>query len=426
MTLFRTTLWTGLSTLIKVIFSYVLWKIIAVYAGPYGVAVLEQFQNFIQICRSFSCSLSQGIIKYVSEYKDNEELKSKILSSSLIFYLIVSIIVTFILIIFSKFISEKIFSSFAYQRTIVILAISIILYTLNNLFLSILNGEMEIRKYVSCNIVNTLLSFIITGYLVIRHGVQGGIIGFSLNQSIVLIFSLYLLIKCKWFNLSSYLQGFDTQSIKKLAQFAIISFTPIVIVPLSLMISRQWIAHELSWEEAGYWQAIMRLSDGYLSLMELMLSVYFIPRFSRIKFISEFKTEVSGIYRLVIPVAFLGLCFVFLFKKQIVIMLYSKDFFPMLVLFKYQIIGDIARIGSWLLGSIMAARAKVKILVTTEIIFNLSYVLLTTFFVHYDGLIGAAIAFALNSIIYFATMVFFTIRCIRNGSFHLTSTYATS
>ncbi|EKD69785.1 MAG: Lipopolysaccharide biosynthesis protein [uncultured bacterium] len=419
MTLFKTTLWTGFSTFIKVISTYLLWKIIAVYTGPTGMAVLEQFQNFIQICRSLSCSLSQGIIKYVSEYKDNEEKKAKILSSALGFYFIISIIVTFLLILFSKFISEKVFSSFAYQKTIIILAISITLYSLNNLLLSILNGELEIKKYVSCNVANTILSFIITGYLVIYHGIQGGVIGLSLNQSIALALTIYLVIKSKWFNFHFYLNGIDKESIKKLFKYAIVSFVPILMVPISLMISRQWIAHELSWQEAGYWQGIMKLSDGYLILMDLMISVYLIPKLSSIRLLSEFKAEVINCYRLIIPCVFLGLSFIFLFKKQIVTILFTKEFYPMLILFKYQMMGDMARVGTWLLANIMAAKAMIKILVVSEITFNLSYIFLTMIFVHYYGLIGTSIAFAINSLIYFSSMIFFTVRCVRNGSFQL-------
>ncbi|EKD73009.1 MAG: Lipopolysaccharide biosynthesis protein [uncultured bacterium] len=419
MTLVKTTLWTGLSTLIKVISTYIMWKVIAVYTGPSGLATIEQFQNFIQICRSLSCSLNQGIIKYVSEYKNDEENKSRILSSAFTVYLVASIIVSIVLFYFSADISEKIFNSLAYRQAIILLGVSITLYSLNNLFLSVLNGEFEIKKYVSCNIVNTIFIFTITVYLIIHYGIQGGLIGFVLNQSIALLFTIYLVIKSKWFKLSSYIQGIDKDSINKLAKYAIISFVPILLVPVTLVILRKYIAHTLSWQDAGYWQGIMKLSDGYLILMELMISVYFLPKISMIKTLPELKAEIIYSYRLVIPLALLGATSVFLLKKQIVIALYSAQFFPMLILFKYQLIGDVARIGAWLLANIMAAKAMIKILVISEIIFNLSYISLTIIFVHYFGLIGTSIGFTINYIIYFFAMIFFTVRCVRNGAFQL-------
>lgn len=421
MTLIKTSLWTGLSTLIKVISTYVMWKIIAVYTGPTGLAVIEQFQNFIQISRAFSCSLNQGIIKYISEYKNEEEKKSHILSSAFTFYLIVSTIVTILLFSFSSEISNKLFHSLAYRYTIMLLGISISLYSLNSLLLSVLNGEFEIKKFVSCNIANTILIFIITVYLVIYYGIQGGLIGFILNQSIALFLTVYLVIKSKWFKVNLFIQGIDKESISKLIKYATMSFVPILLVPVSLIISRKYIASELSWQDAGYWQGIMKLSDGYLILMELMLSVYFLPKFSSIKTQSEFKEEIFHSYRLVILLALLGLTFIFTFKKQIVIMLFSKEFFPMLGLFKYQLMGDMARIGGWLLANIMAAKAMVKILVSFEITFNISYILFTMIFVHYFGLIGTSIGFAINNIIYFLALLYFTVKFFRNGSFHLST-----
>ena len=414
-------MWTGFSTFIKVVFTYILWKIIALYTGPTGAAVLGQFQNFLQICRALPTGLSQGIIKYVAEYKDNEEEKSKILSSSLCCYVALSIFVTLVLIVFSKEISEKVFASFAYQKTIIILAISIILYTFNNLLLSILNGELEIKKYAICNIANTILSFMLTAYLIIKHGVQGGVIGFSLNQSVALLLTVYFVTKSQWFKFSAYMQGVNKDSIIKLAQYAIVSLTPIIMVPLSLMISRQWIANELSWQEAGYWQALMRLSDGYLILMELTLSVYCIPKLSGIKLFAAFKKEIMNISLLIFPLACLGLCSIFLLKKPIVSILYSEAFFPMLPLFKYQMMGDLARIGAWFLGHIMLARAMIKILVLSEVIFNVSYVLFTLFFVHHYGLVGASMAFTINSLIQFLSILFFTIKYFPKQSFQLTT-----
>lgn len=419
MTLFKTTLWTGLSTIIKIISTYVLWKIIAVYTGPAGMAVIEQFQNFIQICRSFASGLNQGIIKYISEYKNDNAKKTRILSSAFTFYIVVSFIVTIILMMFAGPISEKIFHSHDYKNTIMILGASISLYSLNAFLLATLNGELEIKKYVSVIIVNTIIIFCITVFLVINYGIQGALIGYVLNQSIILFFTFYLVAKSKWFNYSQYIQGMDKASIFKLMNYAVISFVPILIVPISLVISRKFIASELSWQDAGYWQGIMKLSDGYLILMEMMISVYFLPKISATKTLAEFKSEIFSCYRLIIPCALIGSSLVFILKKHIVTILFSAEFLPMLVLFKYQLIGDIARIGTWLLTNVMAAKAMVRILVLSEIIFNILFVLFTYIFVHYFGLLGTSIGFAINSILHFLIMLFFTVIFIRNGSFRL-------
>ncbi len=47
-------------------------------------------------------------------------------------------------------------------------------------------------------------------------------------------------------------------------------------------------------------------------------------------------------------------------KKEIINILFSPQFLPMLYLFKYQLIGDVLKIGSWLLAYLMLAKAMTK------------------------------------------------------------------
>ena len=417
MTLIKTTIWTGFSSLIKVITTYIVLKVIAVYTGPVGLAVLEQFRNFIEVSRSFSGSLNQGIVKYIAEYKHDEENKSRILSSALTTYLIFSIVITLFLFFFNEKISLIFFHSLEYKMPIMLLGFSISLYSLNNFLLSVLNGEFEIKKYVTCNIVNTIMIFILTVYLVVHYGIQGGLIGFILNQSIALLLTIYLVVKSKWFKFNSYVQGFDKEKTFKLLSYATMTLVQILVLPVTSLILRKYIANSLSWQEAGYWQGIMKLSDGYLVLMELVLTVYFLPKFSSIKTLPEFKTEIIYTYKFIVPIIISGLMCVFILKKQIVNALYSQQFFPMLGLFKYQLIGDMTRMSTWPLINIMLARAMIKTLVLSEIFSNILYVLLTVIFVHYFGLIGASISFSINHVIYFFVMLYITLKCIKKSYF---------
>ena len=88
--------------------------------------------------------------------------------------------------------------------------------------------------------------------------------------------------------------------------------------------------------------------------------------------------------------------------------MYSKAFLPMIPLFKYQLIGDVSRAGTWLLKNILVAKAMVKTCIALEIVFTLIYIFLTMLFVHYDGLIGTAIAFAITYSLFWITMIVFS------------------
>jgi len=410
MTLFKTSFLTGISTLIKTIATYVMWKIIAVYTGPTGVALIEQFQNFLQIARSaILCGINQAVIKYVAEYKTDGKKKSNILSNALIINLVFCIIIAAILILFSSAISNLILQSSEYKKIIILVAASIILFSMNIFGLSVLNGELEIKKYVICNIANTTINFLLTIYLVIYYGFYGGLIGFTLNQALVGIITVYFVMKCKEFNINSYLKGADLAGVSKIIKYSLMVFTVTLIVPISHIVVRKYIASTLLWEDAGYWQAIMRLSSGYLIVMNLILSIYYIPKFSGTKTILELKKEVIRSYKIILPLILIAIIMIFFLKKQITIIMYSSQFLPIVALFKYQLIGDTARMGTWLLTNILFAKAMIKTFIFSEIFFATSYVLFTIFFVHYYGLIGSAIGFAVNYILYAIFIVFFSI-----------------
>lgn len=409
MTLFKTSFWTGISAFIKALLAYIMWKVIAVHTGPAGVALIEQFQNFIQISRaSIPCGINAGVVKYVSEYQNDEEKKSYLLNNAIAMNLFFCFFISIGLIIFTHSISEIVFQSLQYQKVIILLAASTLLFASNNFALSVFNGEFDIKKYVIFTLLNTTLNFLITVILVIYFGLMGGLVGFVLNQSLIAFIPIYFLIKKKWFKSKCFFKKIKLTYAIKLSKYSLMVFTTTFITPLAFIIIRKYIAHSLTWEYAGYWQGIMRISEGYLILMNLILGFYFIPKFSSAQTTAKLRYEVLLSFKYIFPLVLLGVSLVFILKRQIVSVMYSPQFFPMIALFKYQLIGDVARMGTWLLTNILLAKALVKTFLFIEVFFSITYVLLSIFFVHYFGFIGCAIGFAANYIFQWIVMIIFS------------------
>ena len=74
MTLIKTSVLTGISTVIKLVSAFVINKVIAIYIGPSGLAIVGQLQSFTSIITTFSNgAISSGIVKYTAEYQDIED-----------------------------------------------------------------------------------------------------------------------------------------------------------------------------------------------------------------------------------------------------------------------------------------------------------------------------------------------------------------
>jgi len=99
---------------------------------------------------------------------------------------------------------------------------------------------------------------------------------------------------------------------------------------------------------------------------------------------------------------------VFILKEYIILIAFDKSFLPMLELFKWQLVGDVIKIASWLLSYTLIAKAKTKYFIGTEIIFSISFVLFSIIMIDNFNLIGITYAFVLNYLLYLITMIIIT------------------
>jgi PST family polysaccharide transporter len=88
----------------------------------------------------------------------------------------------------------------------------------------------------------------------------------------------------------------------------------------------------------------------------------------------------------------------------------------MSTLFKFQLIGDFFKIISWLIAYIMIAKSLTRIYVFTEILFSISYVLMSIFFFNQNGLLGLSFAYMLNYLFYFLYLLIFFKKKYGRGS----------
>jgi len=406
MNLIKTSVLTGLSTFIKIISGFVINKMIAIYIGPGGLALIGQLQNFITITMTYANgAISNGIVKYVSEYKDVEEKKTKIISSGLIISLFCSIIIGLSLLLFSRKISFLVLKTDEYHQIILLFGFTVILFALNAFLLAVLNGLREIKKFITINILSSVFGLILTCLLIIFYHLKGALIALVINQSVVFFITLIFILKSKWFNAKYFFSGYDKQSALKLLAYSLMAITTVSTFPVALIIIRNYIGHHLSWNQAGYWEGLWRISEIYLMLITTSLSVYYLPRLSELRGKTALRKEIFYVYKIVIPVVIFMSSFIFIFRPFIIRILFTDDFMPMLHLFKFQLIGDVLKVSGWILSYLLVAKAKIKTFIITEIVFSISFVCFSILFIKIYGLEGVTIAYAFNYLFYLLLMI---------------------
>ena len=416
MNLLKTSALNGIAVLIKTATMFILNKILAVYVGPSGYAAIGQFQNFIQIITAFAgSSVNTAVVKYTAEYYDDESKQRAIWKTAGTLVVLFSTIISFFILIFQKQLSLYIFKTTECQSIFIWFSIFLLFFNFNMLLLAILNGKKEISKLVIANIVGSLLSLAITGLLTIKFRLYGALIALTINQSITFFVTLLICYKSKWFRVTDLFGKIDTGVLKKLSSFALMGIVSVVFGNLAQIILRNLIIDEYSLDYAGYWDAMTRLSGGYLMFASTILGIYYLPRLSELKKYKDIKQEVNYGYKVILPLACLMSLSVYLFKDFIIGILFTKEFLPMKELMFWQLLGDVIKIGSWIISFMMLSKAMTKIFVITEAFFALSIIPLSIIFVQYFGFKGIAMAFALNCLLYWIVCSYFSFRKLREG-----------
>ena len=411
MTLVKTSILSFIATAIKMVAGLVINKAVAVYIGPAGLALVGQFQNFSQLVMTAAQgAINSGVTKYAAEYgKDNERIPILFSTASKI-SLAASVIVGAGIVLFSNYASLHFLKSEDYSYVFVIFGFTIVLFVVNNLLLSILNGLKEIKTWVMINIIQSIYSLIFTTLLIVFLGLDGALIALVTNQSVVFLIVLWMLRKHQVIKLSNFKGAFNKPEAKKLGGFALMAITSAATVPVSHLIVRNYIGENLSWDDAGYWQAIWYISTMYLMVVTTTLSIYYLPKLSEMTDKAELRKELLHGYKIIMPIVIVMSITIFLLKDFIIWLLFTEDFAPMRELFLWQLVGDVVKIASFLFGYLVVAKAMTKTYISTEIAFSLSFVILSIWFVEQYGLVGMSYSFAVNYTLHFFVMIWATKR----------------
>ncbi|WP_288364832.1 O-antigen translocase [uncultured Acinetobacter sp.] len=408
MNLLKTSVLNGVAVLIKTATMFILNKILAVYVGPAGYAIIGQFQNFIQMITTFAGSaINTAVIKYTAEYYEDENKQRDIWKTAGSIVLIFSLSFSLLIFIFQKQLSTYIFHTDIYQTVFVWFAVFLTFFTFNALFLAILNGKKEVLRLVIANIIGSIFSLAVTSLLAIKYNLYGALVALSIYQSLAFLVTLFLCYKSEWFKFTYLFGKIDKTVAKKFASFALMALVSAICVPLSQIIIRIYLTQEYGVTYAGYWEAMIRLSAAYLMLVTTTLGVYYLPRLSELSGIKEIKAEVYTGYKFIFPLSVLGGVSIYLLRDWIIPLLFSETFLPMRDLFLWQMIGDSLKIGSWILAYLMLSKAMTKLFVITEIVFALIFLLLIYICTKIIGFKGVSIAYFLNYGLYWVVMSFF-------------------
>jgi O-antigen/teichoic acid export membrane protein len=385
-------------------------KVISVYLGTSGMALTGSFRNFTTLFKSLSTNgFSQSLIKLFVENKEDKKESSVVISTFFWLFIIVSVFLGILIILFSEPISYFVLRNDEYAFYIKIFGLILPFVALQSFMTSVFNGLLWFKKIVFLQIVSSVVVFIATVSLIYYHRLEGAFIAIALAD-----FILFLIVLFVAFQNKAFLQ-FDLQYIiaKKhlsvVRDFSIMALLSGIIVPLNFILIRNLIIDYHSIQQAGIWDAVNRISGFYMLFFTTGLSFYYIPKLSSIHTNAAFKSELKNYFKTIIPI-FMLLVLLFFFLKDLLIQIaLTEEFQEVKKLLFWQLFGDFLRLLTLAFGYQILVKTMMKKYIAVELLFNISYFVLSYFMIQKSAVTGALQAYCIANFITFC-LVFWMFR----------------
>ena len=380
----------------------ILNKVLAVFVGPAGYAVIGQFQNIVALAGAFATGATgQGVVRYTTEYAGDDARQQRLWRTAGTVTCAGSAIVGVGLVLFSGAVAEVALLDRAYRPVIVLLAVGLVFLALNGVLLAIINGRQHTGLFVRASIAGSLVTLVFTVALTLWQGLLGALIALAVNQSLALAATVALARRERWLSVRNLFGRVDPAVLRLLGRYVAMAAVAAVATPVAQIVIRRHLADELGLVSAGLWEAMTRVSAMYLLFFTSTLSIYYLPRIAELRDNSALRAEVARVFAIVTAaVAAMSLA-IYAMRHIVVRLLFDAEFLPMIELFAPQLIGDTLKLSSWTFAYVMVGRAMTTAFILSEVGFTALTVALTWALVPHLGIVGASSAYALTYVGYF-------------------------
>ncbi|WP_299389830.1 O-antigen translocase [uncultured Gelidibacter sp.] len=395
----------SVAVLIRVIAGFITSKAIAVFIGAEGLALIGNLRNFLTTTESFATlGFSNGVVKYVAEFKKDDTKLKQAVGTVLTTVLITSVVVSSLFFVLAEPLSHWVFGTEqSYVYVIKLLAFALPFTALNSVLIAIINGLSKYKTVVKINIYGQLFGLAMTLLLIWKAHLDGALVASVVIPGLLFFVTLFSFFDSIDFFKTVRLSSVNLKILKNLSSYSLMALFTAAVMPLVFVLIRNYLIDHVSLKDAGFWEAIRRISNYYLMFVSSLLALYILPRFSEIKTSVVFRKEVVHFYKTVIPIFAVALIVIYVLRSFIIQVLFTDEFQPVAHLFKWQLLGDFLKVISSVIAYQLIAKKMVLYYIGIELFSIITLYLASIYFIDLYGVEGAVIAhfvnFALHTIV---------------------------
>lgn len=401
--LLKVTLFTALLTLARMIAGFIVVKVVALLAGPIGLAMLGQIQSFIaSLTGVIKAPVGSGIVRYTAEYQhEGFNACAPWWRASLQWMLAILVLVVPVGVYFSNEVSSWLFKSTDQAWLVVLISSLLPLSGIGTLINSVINGQKQYKRFVFLGMTAVLFSSSIMILLIFYQNIRGALLAASMQSALIGVVMVVGSLKQPWMKFRYWWGETETKHRRAIGKYVLMALTTALTIPISHIFVRDILVTNVGWKETGQWQAVWKISEVYLGVITMALGTYFLPKLSAMKDSRLIQSEVIKTIKFIFPIVLLMAVAIYLLRDVAIFLLFTEEFRSARDLFAVQLLGDVFKILSIICAYPMVSRGASKWYVSTEIVFACLFVLLTFILVPYFSTQGANIAYLVSYILYF-------------------------
>jgi len=440
----RASLILGTSTMVTLLVGFVKNKYSALLLGPTGLGLLSQATGFLTLLSLF-CSLEtgQGIIKLLAEGNsaprdgDTQKMRNEavpreqIIKTALLLSIPLALLVAMLSVILARPLAALIFDDPHYHMAIVLVSLGLPFQVLFILLGVFLRGFREIKAYGRAVILSTTLNLIafllLAGFFNLWGALVAQFVGTLVSS---LTFYAYCrrriagpLLRTPDFGVSrlrklprmglkfkiGHLQP-EIRAAKILLSFGLLSLAVVVTELTFNLILRTGVVHHLGSAYNGLYQAVVSLSNQYLTFFSSLVSVYLYPLLCSSKTIHEYNDEMNSSLHFMTLLAIPMFCGLLLFKEDVIRILFSGKFLEAAPLIPLQVAGDYFKILAKVLTASLLPTGRLRAWVLFGLVYCTLYLGISLFLLKTFHLKGLVIAYFLSNLIYVFILALFQVK----------------
>ncbi len=397
---------TSLNSLVvgaRLIISLLVQNLLAYYTGQAGIAKVGQIRNISNILMSVSSlGVFNGVVKYVSEYKNNQQGLQKLFSTVFVLSTIATLTLSLVMYFSANMLSQWLFFTEAYAIVFKVLAVAAPFIAMNRIFNGVISGISAYKIHAKIEIIWYTLASLLLLVSLYYYNIGGVLLAIAVTP----IVQFFVLIFIFGNTLREYIifkkLSFKTPLLKALLGFTLMSFVGTVFLNFIEIELRTLISDRISENEAGVWTAMSSISKIYMQFLVLIFPIYILPNYAKISSLALFKKQVKEIYTTLLPLVFVGMLAVYLCKNQIIEIIYTDAFLSMTPLFKWQLLADFTRFLAVVLAYYFISKNAFGYFILTELISLVFYFIFAKVLISDYGTEGVVVA---NLLRYFCYLI---------------------